>query len=85
MGFWNLKPCNAGDIYGRVRGNHWFYVEYRRKVDPEGSFKITGTYLPTYRTKQRNIPEEDSINFVTQVQRMRSICVSSNDDVSVHE
>jgi hypothetical protein len=47
MGFWNLKPCNAGDIYGRVRGNHWFYVEYRRKVDAAGSFKTTGTYLLT--------------------------------------
>jgi len=49
-----------------------------------GSFKTTGTYLPTYHTKQRNIPEEGSIDFVTKVQRMRRICVSTNDSVSVH-
>jgi len=65
MGFWKLKPRNAGDIYRRMRGNHWFYVEYRRKVAAGGSFKTTGTYLTTYQTKQRNIPEECSINFVT--------------------
>jgi len=47
MGFWNLKPCNAGDIYRSVRGDNWFYVEYRRKVDAAGSFRTTGTLVST--------------------------------------
>ena len=76
MGFWILKPCNAGDINRRVRGNHWFCVEYGRNVSAVGSFKTTvtylstypPTYLPTYQSKRKVMnPLTPSSSIFTQV------------------